>query len=152
MEQNNSAQEHLTVNPKDITESLNHVNSLLAQCLAILNSLGPTLSQTLHDDQHLPKMEEVHLAARATDTLHKIQLLLDPPALILADHFLGRHMLFSFLVLIWSILKPPQGMFGQNASQLRFSMVFRMPWRKAPWLSLILRSLLIQGVIGFVRY
>ncbi|KAI0516994.1 putative O-methyltransferase [Xylaria bambusicola] len=51
--------------------------------------LGPELSKSLHDDIQLPNQADMQLAARSVDTLHQIQLLLDPPALILADHFLG---------------------------------------------------------------
>ncbi|KAI3326354.1 S-adenosyl-L-methionine-dependent methyltransferase [Xylariaceae sp. AK1471] len=77
--------EHLS----DVTQTLSDLNSRLVKCLDTLECLGSTLTEALHHDQTLPSPENVDLAAQAVDTLHKIQLMLDPPALILADNFLG---------------------------------------------------------------
>ncbi|KAI1422004.1 S-adenosyl-L-methionine-dependent methyltransferase [Xylaria sp. FL1777] len=82
-------QSNMEDNKPDVTRTLLNLNTQLAQCLENLKSLGSTLSESLHHDDRLPKLEDMNLAAQAVDTLHQIQLMLDPPVLILADHFLG---------------------------------------------------------------
>lgn len=72
-----------------ITDLLSDLNKYLSVALQNLKSQGPDLKQALQDDYHLPDPETLKLAARAVDLMHQIQLLLDPPVLILADHFLG---------------------------------------------------------------
>ncbi|KAI1317922.1 S-adenosyl-L-methionine-dependent methyltransferase [Xylariaceae sp. FL0255] len=73
----------------DVAKTLQDVNDQITQCLQSLKSLGLALYKTLHHDKELPDRENVNLAAQAVDSLHQIQLMLDPPTLILADHFLG---------------------------------------------------------------
>ncbi|KAI1457504.1 O-methyltransferase-domain-containing protein [Annulohypoxylon moriforme] len=68
---------------------LEDLNSRLTHCLASLESLSPPLVDLLHHETKLPNIENVNRAAQTVDLLHKVQLALDPPALILADHFLG---------------------------------------------------------------
>ncbi|KAI0419767.1 S-adenosyl-L-methionine-dependent methyltransferase [Xylaria grammica] len=73
----------------NVTQTIANVKHQLGQCLESLESLGPSLSDSLHHDHLLPKPANMNLSAEAIDILHNIQLMLDPPALILADHFLG---------------------------------------------------------------
>lgn len=73
----------------DITGILSELNNYLSDALENLKSRGPGLG--LQEDDHLPDPETSKLAARAVDLTHQIQLLLDPPVLILADHFLGTY-------------------------------------------------------------
>lgn len=73
----------------EITGLLSELNNYLSDALENLKSQVPGLG--LQDDDHLPDPETSNLAARAVDLTHQIQLLLDPPVLILADHFLGTY-------------------------------------------------------------
>lgn len=68
---------------------LTDLSQNLEWSLLKLQRLGPELSQSLHNDLQLPDRAIALVAAKAIDTLRQIQLLLDPPVLILADHFLG---------------------------------------------------------------
>lgn len=83
----NGGQEHET----SVTQALIDLNSNLAQSLKDLESLGPQLSNALHDEVNLPDSDTTMQVSKAVDTLHKIQLLLDQPVLVLADHFLGKY-------------------------------------------------------------
>lgn len=69
---------------------LTDLSQNLEWSLLKLQRLGPELSQSLHNDLQLPDRAIALVAAKAIDTLRQIQLLLDPPVLILADHFLGK--------------------------------------------------------------
>jgi hypothetical protein len=75
--------------PPDVVRTLVDINQQLARCLESLDSIRPSLVGALHDGTMLPDPECVREAAQAVDFLHEIQLLLDPPVLRLADHFLG---------------------------------------------------------------
>ncbi|KAH6657448.1 O-methyltransferase-domain-containing protein [Truncatella angustata] len=72
-----------------ITEVLHDVTQNLSDCLKRLEQLGPGLAGSIHHEHYLPDWSNTRHAAQAVDTLHKIQVLLDPPVLVLADHFLG---------------------------------------------------------------
>lgn len=79
----------------ELNQILGDLNSHLTHCLASLESLSPPLVELLHHETRLPNTEYVSKAAQAVDLMHKVQLLLDPPVLILADHFLGSILLLS---------------------------------------------------------
>lgn len=85
-----------------VTGSLASLNTHLAHHLDKLKSLGPSLTEALHHDHLLPDREDLRLAARAIDLLHELRMLLEPPVLILADHFLGiytfHHLLHHMLI------------------------------------------------------
>ncbi|KAI1653941.1 S-adenosyl-L-methionine-dependent methyltransferase [Daldinia decipiens] len=72
-----------------VTGSLDSLNTHLSHHLDELKSLGPSLTEALHHDYLLPDREDLRLAARSIDLLHELRMLLEPPVLILADHFLG---------------------------------------------------------------
>lgn len=72
-----------------VSRILLDLNKSLQDSLNSLNSLGNKLDETLHHDVQLPDPEALERAAEAVDLSHRIQILLDPKGLILADHFLG---------------------------------------------------------------
>jgi len=73
----------------DVTQALCDLNHHLENSLQSLESLHSLLAETLHNEDRLPDVDASKEAAQAVDFLHKLQLLLDPPLLILADQFLG---------------------------------------------------------------
>lgn len=73
-----------------VSKILSDLNKSLQDSLNNLNSLGNKLDETLHHDVQLPDPEALEKAAEAVDLSHRIQILLDPKGLILADHFLGK--------------------------------------------------------------
>jgi len=67
----------------------NLANSVSAAVSALEGPLSETWRSKLRHDSKLPDAKCSALAARAVDLLHKAQLLLEPPSMTLADHFLG---------------------------------------------------------------
>jgi hypothetical protein len=74
-------------------EILKELHANLAKTLEKLKNLNPSLEESLHNGYELPNPENVNQAARTVDLLHEVQVLLDPPVLTLADHFLGTSIL-----------------------------------------------------------
>ncbi|CAI6334292.1 unnamed protein product [Periconia digitata] len=72
-----------------LTNILETLNQNLRQSLQSLQSLGSPIQESLHNDSALPHPNDIKHAAETVDLLHKIRVILDPPTLILADHFLG---------------------------------------------------------------
>lgn len=75
----------------DLAHVLERLNHDLKYYSQTFEALKPSIRETLHSDEKLPEEEAMIHAARSVDLLHKIQLQLDPPVLVLADHFLGAH-------------------------------------------------------------
>jgi hypothetical protein len=72
-----------------ISEVLSTLNHHLRNGLEGLEKSNAELAKNLHNDESLPDRKLLEQAAQTVDLLHKIQMLLDPPALVLADQFLG---------------------------------------------------------------
>ncbi|KAF2259669.1 S-adenosyl-L-methionine-dependent methyltransferase [Lojkania enalia] len=63
--------------------------SSITDVLSDLNEHLRELTKSLHSEDGLPDPEHLQQAAQTINLLHKIQLILDPPVLLLADQFLG---------------------------------------------------------------
>lgn len=74
----------------DLVHLLERLNYDLEYYSQAFESLKPSIREDLHNDEKLPEKEAMIKAARSVDLLHKIQLQLDSPVLVLADHFLGE--------------------------------------------------------------
>ena len=75
----------------DLMQVLQDVNSKLQGALDALNRepVKALLHKSLHNGVHLPDKKLSASAADAVDLLAKIEHLLEPAHLVLADHFLG---------------------------------------------------------------
>lgn len=81
-----------------VSQVLTDLKQHLQKSLANLEALNASSITQLHDDKNLPDPEHLEQAALTVDLLHKIQLLLDPPALLIADQFLGLHSFILSLI------------------------------------------------------
>ncbi|KAJ3566332.1 hypothetical protein NPX13_g7172 [Xylaria arbuscula] len=67
----------------------NLIDSVSLAVSAFEGPLNETLYSKLGHDSKLPNTRYSSLASRAVDAMHRAQQLLEPPSIILADHFLG---------------------------------------------------------------
>lgn len=54
-----------------------------------IEGTGAELHKALHDDQTLPDKQTAAMASETVNLLRKVEQLLEPGHLVLADHFLG---------------------------------------------------------------
>lgn len=80
----------LPTSKPDIAGLLTDINDHLSYALKKLVSQKSGLRAALQDETELPSPEVVGSAAKAIDLSNQIQQMLDPPVLILADHFFGK--------------------------------------------------------------
>ncbi|KAF2972984.1 hypothetical protein GQX73_g507 [Xylaria multiplex] len=67
----------------------NLINSVTSAVSAFEGPLNEMLRSRLRHDRNLPDARYSSMASRAVDIMHRAQQLLEPPSIILADHFLG---------------------------------------------------------------
>ena len=60
---------------------------------AINQNEGVELQRALHSDRSLPQKQVATMAAEIVNLLHRVERLLEPGHLVLADHFLGAYIL-----------------------------------------------------------
>lgn len=76
----------------DATAILENLNITLRNTLEALDreEIKAELAQKLHNDQQLPEKGLETLAANTIDLVARLEKLLEPAHLVLADHFLGE--------------------------------------------------------------
>jgi uncharacterized protein YfeS len=81
----------------DATTVLEALQQTLRESVDTLTSpkVAAELQETLHNDKRLPDQAIAGLASDVVDLLSKIEQLLQPAHLVLADHFLGRYLQYK---------------------------------------------------------
>ena len=78
---------------------LDNLTQSLQSALGFLQGDGNAeLIRELHDHSHLPSKRFEKIVPQTIDLLHKVEQLLEPGPLVLADHFLGMHLRNVFSV------------------------------------------------------
>ncbi|KAF3771418.1 hypothetical protein M406DRAFT_32919 [Cryphonectria parasitica EP155] len=106
--------------------------------------MRPYLTESLHSNEELPDKEIMVQAARSVDLLHRVQLLLDSPTSVLADHFLGY--IRSQCLLGAVQRRVPDAL---DASPLPLEELARATHSRSDRLSQILRILCSAGIFNF---